>query len=283
MEHVMQIEPNRILSRHGATWADYVDVDLPKGAQSVVRTAALLRILATNNDEGLRLKDVADIAGLEQPTAHRIISALNAVGFVVRRPETRRYHLGPLLQELYIAAYKGFSIQDAVLPALKRIAAELGDTVYLTLRSGLDSVCVERVEGSYPIRTCTVNIGMHRPLGIGAGSIALISGFAQMERELIFAQNENRYVEYRTSVEEVRARCEKAAEIGYDFGKVLGDVDIKALGFCIRGYSGRPIGGISVTAIGERFDEAHLKEAVALLREEIAALEASDGPLGSVP
>lgn len=279
----MQIEPNRLRSRDGATWADYVDVDLPKGAQSVVRTAALLRILAANNDEGLRLKDVADIAGLEQPTAHRILSALNAVGFVVRRPKTRRYHLGPLLQELFIAAYKGFSIQDAILPSLKRIAAELGDTVYLSLRNGLDSVCVERVEGSYPIRTCTVNIGMHRPLGIGAGSIALISGFARMERELIFAQNESRYADYRTSIEEVRARSEKAAEIGYDFGKVLGDVNIKALGFCIRGYSGRPIGGISVTAIGDRFEEAHLEEAIALLREEIAGLETSDGPLGSVP
>lgn len=279
----MQIEPNRLSSRDGATWVDYVAVDLPKGAQSVVRTAALLRILAANNDEGLRLKDVADIAGLEQPTAHRILSALNAVGFVVRRPKTRRYHLGPLLQELFIAGYKGFSIQDAILPSLERIAAELGDTVYLSLRNGLDSVCFERVEGSYPIRTCTVNIGMHRPLGIGAGSIALISGFARMERELIFAQNESRYADYRTSIEEVRARCEKAAEIGYDFGKVLGDVNIKALGFCIRGYSGRPIGGISVTAIGERFDEAHLQEAVALLREEIAGLEASDGPLGSVP
>lgn len=279
----MQIEPNRLRSRDGATWADYVDVDLPKGAQSVVRTAALLRILAANNDEGLRLKDVADIAGLEQPTAHRILSALNAVGFVARRPKTRRYHLGPLLQELFIAAYKGFSIQDAILPSLKRIAAELGDTVYLSLRNGLDSVCVERVEGSYPIRTCTVNIGMHRPLGIGAGSIALISGFAEMERELIFAQNESRYLDYRTSVEQVRARCEKAAEIGYDFGKVLGDVNIKALGFCIRGYSGRPIGGISVTAIGDRFDEAHLREAIALLREEITSLEASDGPLGNVP
>ncbi|WP_425417693.1 IclR family transcriptional regulator [Oricola indica] len=279
----MQIETDRLNAQDGATWADYVDVDLPKGAQSVVRTAALLRILATNNDEGLRLKDVAEIAGLEQPTAHRVISALNAVGFVVRHPKTRRYHLGPLLQELYIAAYMGFSIQEAVLPTLKHIAGELGDTVYLAMRNGLDSVCVERIEGSYPIRTCTVNIGMHRPLGIGAGSIALMSGFGKMERELILTQNESRFVSYKTSINEVRARCEKAEETGYDFGKVLGDVNIKALGFCLRGYSGRPIGGISVTAIGDRFDDAHLAEAIDLLRGEIAKLEAPDGPLGNVP
>lgn len=270
-------------SERGATWADYLDAELPKGAQSILRTAALLRILATSNDEGLRLKDIADIAGLEQPTAHRIVSALNAVGFVVRYPETRRYHLGPLFQELYIAAYKGFSVQEAVMPTLKRVAEELGDTVYLSMRNGLDSVCVERVEGSYPIRTCTVNIGKHRPLGIGAGSIALISGFSHSERELILKLNESRFISSGTSIDEVRARCDETVERGYAFGDVLGGFKIKSLGFCFKGYSGRPIGGISITATGDRFDEAHLQEAVALLREEIAALEASDGPLGNVP
>ncbi len=279
----MQIEPNQLRTHDSASWADYVDVDLPKGAQSVVRTAALLRILASNNDKGLRLKDVADIAGLEQPTAHRIVSALNAVGMVVRHPKTRRYHLGPLIQELYTTAYLSFSIQEAVLPALKRVAAELGDTVYLSLRNGLDSVCVERVEGSHPIRTCTVNIGMRRPLGVGAGSIALVSGFGQMEQKSILGQNEDRYIEYKTNIEDVRARCEKAAEIGYDFGTVLGNVKIKAVGFCIRGYSGRPLGGISVTAVEDRFDKEHLTKTISMLREEIGALEAPGGPLGNVP
>lgn len=231
---------NNSATTNDSTWADYVDIDLPKGAQSIVRTAALLRILATHNKTGLRLKDICDLAGLEQPTAHRIITALNAVGFVARHPKTKKYHLGPLLQELYISAYQNFSIREALLPSLHRIASALGDTVYLTMRDGLDSVCIERVEGHFPIRTCTVDIGKHRPLGVGAGGIALISSFKATERELVLHQNRDRYPDYGTDIDAVRERCLSAAQTGYTFDYVLSGIDIKAIGFAIKGYSGRP-------------------------------------------
>jgi DNA-binding IclR family transcriptional regulator len=64
---------------------------------------------------------------------------------------------------------------------MMRIAEATGDTVFLTQRSGLDSVCVDRQEGTFPIKTFTLEIGMRRPLGVGTGSLAILSGLSEEE------------------------------------------------------------------------------------------------------
>ena len=42
--------------------------------------------------------------------------------------------------------------------------------------SGADAVCIDRRLGSYPVKTLTVEVGTKRPLGIGAGSLAILRG-----------------------------------------------------------------------------------------------------------
>ena len=41
--------------------------------------------------------------------------------------------------------------------------------------SRLDLVCIDRKTGDYPIKVFTVEIGIRRPLGVGAGSIAVLA------------------------------------------------------------------------------------------------------------
>ena len=38
-----------------------------------------------------------------------------------------------------------------------------------------DLVCIDRKTGDYPIKVFTVEIGIRRPLGVGAGSIAVLA------------------------------------------------------------------------------------------------------------
>ena len=44
-----------------------------EGAQSVRRALAVLRLVATGQDGGVRLTDVAQMSGLTAPTAHRLL------------------------------------------------------------------------------------------------------------------------------------------------------------------------------------------------------------------
>jgi len=57
---------------------------------------------------------------------------------------------------------------------LRAFAEEVGDTVYLVVRSGMEAVCLERIEGPSPVRVLTLDSGSRRPLGLGAGGLAIL-------------------------------------------------------------------------------------------------------------
>src|SRR5690606_4422074 len=104
----------------------------PPGTQSIQRAARLLRELAARNRQGMRLIDVANSSGLQRPTVHRMLKCLAAENLVSQDPQSRRYFLGPLVFELGITAGPRYNIRDVCSDSLDRIAAETGDTVFLT-------------------------------------------------------------------------------------------------------------------------------------------------------
>lgn len=263
-------------------WARYVENVTSQGAQGTVRIAALLRIVAAHNTAGMRLQEIAKLAGLEQSTAHRIVSALNSVGFLSREPSSRRFHLGPLLFELFTTAFPHFNIQEVCLPSMEKLAEQLGDTVYLSVRSGFDGICVERLEGSYPIRACTVEVGMRRPLGVGAGNLALLSALGEIETNTIVEHCTPRYEEYGLTEELVREKLETVGKRGYIYQDAVTSNAVKATALPIRGRTGYPFGALSITAIAERMPEDRAKVILEEMRLEIGKIEQKISELGYV-
>jgi DNA-binding IclR family transcriptional regulator len=56
------------------------------------------------------------------------------------------------------------------------VVSEIGDTGFLTRRTGLDTVCVARQIGTYPIQVLAWDVGERRPLGVTNAGIAILSG-----------------------------------------------------------------------------------------------------------
>ncbi len=139
---------------------------VPAGAQSVGRAVALLRSVAKYNEQGAGLSDIARDSGLHSSTAHRMLSVFVAEGFVTHDPVSKQYHLGIELYRLGMAAHQ-YLIRDRFRFALEKIERETEDTVFLLIRSGNDALCIDRIEGTYSIRTIPIDIGSRRPLGIG--------------------------------------------------------------------------------------------------------------------
>ena len=90
-------------------------VSPPDGARSLHRAIGLLRLLSVRTATGWRLSDLAQEAGLEHSTVHRMLACLLEEGLAVRVPGTRRYSLGPLAYELGVAAAPHFAIELARL------------------------------------------------------------------------------------------------------------------------------------------------------------------------
>jgi DNA-binding IclR family transcriptional regulator len=116
------------------------------GSQAVERAMAILRCFDDADDE-LGISEIAARVGLRVSTAHRIVRALCAGGFMDQDRRTDRYRLGRTLVVLgnRAAAHLGL---DAALPTLERLAEATGESASIGTRQG-DEVVVVLVASSH--------------------------------------------------------------------------------------------------------------------------------------
>lgn len=244
------------------------------GTQSIERAATLVRAIAARSRTGLRLSEAVQHSHLERSTARRILKCLVDEGFVMQEERTRRYFLGPLVFELGLAAAPQFNLVDQCRPALQRIAEKTHDTVFLVVRSGYTSVCIDRKEGSYPIKALTLDVGTRRPLGAGAGGIALLLPLPDAAVDEIIQANAVQLAAYNKLIlPALVTMLKRSRKLGY----ALNDTHITpgaiSVGLPICNRFGTPFAAITVGAVSSRMTGARQREIVAILRTEIALLE----------
>lgn len=240
--------------------------------KSVRRAAALIKLLAREATAGWRLSDIAQASGLGKATTHRLLTALTETGLAYQDPKTRRYLLGYELVRLGYLATR-FDIAQLARPTLLRLARETGDTVFLSVREGLDALCLERQVGDFPIKTLTLDVGDRRPLGVGAGSLALLAFLPEEEIAELIAGNAARLAAFPGfAPDALRSLVAEARSRGFSFndGRIVSAMC--ALGVPVRDPRGAVVAAISVAAIRERMDEARVLRVAALLRREASGL-----------
>ncbi len=245
----------------------------PSGTQSIQRASLLVRLIASRSRAGLRLTDLVQLARLERPTVRRILKCLVAEGMVLQSPESHRYFLGPLIFELGLAAAPQLNLREICRSALQRIADRTGDTVFLSVRSGYDSVCLDRAEGSFPIKALTLDVGTRRPLGVGAGGLALVMTLGDDAVDEILAANALRLAAYNgLNVPTLRGLVARARAIGYALNDNHITAGATSIGLPIVNPYGGPFAAISVGAIASRMAPERRPELVEALRAEAEPL-----------
>lgn len=239
------------------------------------KVCRILKILST--PESLRLADIAAGAELSAPTCLRILETLIDEGFVQRDPaHPKRYLLGEQSLLLGMAMQARDHVRDRARPALVRLAAHSGDTALLSTRHGLESVCVDREFGNFPIRANYLDIGSRRPLGAGAGSLALLAWLPPEECETVIELIRPRLAERypRITPERLRDEVKRSRENGY---ALLLDVVVEKMGGVavpVFGADGLPTAAISIAALSERI-ASRVPVLVKALQRECAGLSAN--------
>lgn len=243
------------------------------GTQSIERALTLMREIAAHNRTGSRLLDLASRTGLQRPTVHRMLKCLTLENMVQQDPETHRYYLGSMVFELGLTAAPRFNLREICHPAMNRIAEATGDTVFLTQRSGLDSVCIDRQEGAFPIKTFTLEIGMRRPLGVGTGSLAILSALPDEEVRDIVAANAPRLPEYGLSQQSLLAQVKRAQKLGYAVREMPTLAGVRSIGHALHNQSGVAFAALSVSTISSRMNEKRVLELASMLKNETRLVE----------
>jgi DNA-binding IclR family transcriptional regulator len=239
------------------------------GTQAVERAFAVLSRVAALNATGATLAELARDLSLNRTTAYRLAKCLVAEGAIRQDSTSGRYFLGSLVLELAMSTKRDLVIRDFFAPVLTRIAEATADTAFLMVRSGNDAVCMDLRLGSYPVKAIVVDVGTRRPLGIGAGSLAIVSRLSETEFDQVMQSNADRLTKYGASPEDLVSTVRMGRKMGYASSRVLGVSNVTAVGVPILDAEGEPIAALSVTAIDERMTKARQRELVTTIREEV--------------
>jgi DNA-binding IclR family transcriptional regulator len=262
-----------VRNHRGTTEADTASVDLPGGTQSIQRAVAVLRILAAARESGLGLSEVSMHAGLTRSTTHRILSVLVGEGIVEQRPGTRRYVVGEQIPLLALSRRTRDPLLDIVSPHLRAAVGEIGDAGFLTRRAGLDTVCVARQLGSYPIQVLAWDVGERRPLGVSNAGIAILSGMQTDTVRGVLAKNRSRFSLYGVSAEAILQEVAIARAKGFAARARALTPGTSAVSVTIRSSSGGAHNALTINAISRRLSPKRIDEIAARLRKHTEAIE----------
>ncbi|MEO8094832.1 MAG: IclR family transcriptional regulator [Pseudolysinimonas sp.] len=237
-----------------------------EGAQVVGRVAAVLRAVSASMPGGIGTRAVADATGLARPTAHRILDSLAADGFVDRDREGARWYLGPELYLMGAIAAERYDITDLARDSLRALAADTGESAFLSARRGDESVCLLREEGSFPIRSFVLYEGIRFPLGVASAGLAMLAFLPpeQVERYLAAADLTPRWGEAH-SANAVRRRIAETRARGYAVNPGLIVEGSWGMGAAVFDRSGQPAWALSLTGVESRFSAARQPELGRLL------------------
>lgn len=243
--------------------------DARSGTQSIERAVSLLRVIASRGRRGMRIADVVATAGLAHATCFRMLQCLQAEGLVDKDAHTRKYFLGPLVHELGLLARPRYRLSELCDGALRTLAEQTQDTVYLSERSGLEAVCTARHSGDYPIKALPLDVGIRRPLGVGAGGLAILAALDPDEAESVLRINGPRYEAFGgLTVARLRAELAASRARGHSFLDSVATPGSAALGVALPGEP--VVAAISVAAISGRMPAARHAELAASIARQAA-------------
>lgn len=253
------------------------------GAQSVHRALVLLNlvgVMARDREDGVALGDLVRVSGRPKGSVHRVLTALAQLGFVEQVESTGRYRLGVQAQILgELAGQRPDPLIGASLDSVVRLAEISEDTTFLTLRQGAFSVCVAREEGPGTIRNNALAVGDRHPLGVGAGSLAILAALDDAEVDEVLAQNEEVLERYpRITPDILRQVIKRARTAGYALNEGLVAPGSWAIGVALHDADGRPRAALSVASIEQRLTAQRCEELAASMRREARAINTSLTP-----
>ncbi|WP_241160980.1 IclR family transcriptional regulator [Plantibacter sp. PA-3-X8] len=224
-----------------------------RGAQVVSRVSRILKIVS-EHPGGASSSAVAAAAGLTRPTAHRLLASLAAEGFLDHDVRAARWHLGPELFLLGSLAAERYDVAELARESVRILAHESGESAFLSVRRGFETVCLLREEGSFPVRSFVLTEGVRFPLGVASAGLAILAFSSDEEIDDCLGRVD--LVERwggAHAADRVRERIRETRERGYAVNPALILEGSWGMGAAVFDAAGKPAWAPSLTGIESRF------------------------------
>ncbi|MFN3641396.1 MAG: IclR family transcriptional regulator [Gemmobacter sp.] len=242
---------------------------------AVDRALLVLESLAEHPRQGVTA--LARRLGLTKTIVFRLLSTLEARGFVVREGDQAVYSLGYRMGVLGERAGQQNMLLAAARPVMERLREETSENINLIVREGQQSLVLATLAGRHAIRIFAL-AGRHGPLHAGGGSLLMLAWAPHSVRNAVVSGPLQRYTV--DTITDPAALWERLEAIrAQDFNIAVNDLDEGAFSIAapIRDTVGNVIAAISVAGAIARLDDDRQRRYLDLVR---AAARDITGKLG---
>ena len=246
-------------------------------APMVERAFRLLELLS-GSEEGLTLSELARALGMSKSSMHGLLKTLEN-NRAIEQTEERHYILGPRIFDLAQAYGQRPNLRRFALPAMHRLAASVGQAIFLG-RIEQDRIrileCVEG-EGERPALSISARRGARIPLMAGATARVALASWPAAKREAFLQVTPlPRFTEHSiTDPMQLLAAAEETARtgIGYDYGEYL--TGVNAVAAPISGPGSALVALLWIAGFASHFGAEAMRSAGQQLRAEAEAISRS--------
>ena len=229
-------------------------------AAGVVRKAFEILSYFRLKPEGMSLAELSELTTINRSTAHRLLSQLEAVGFL-ERIGRGRYRVGQVLFQLGLLAPQPLELRAAADPAMSLLAHETGETVSLAVLEHAQILVLSVIESAHDFLVLT-RVGRRAPFHMNALGKA-IAAFLSNENLEALSRNMPMPLERRTpnsigDLATLRSELCVARERGYAINNEEDIIGVRAVAAPIFNGQGEVKAALSIPAPASRIPDERI-------------------------
>ena len=239
---------------------------------TVSKALGLLDFLKST-DTQLGLTELAKLAGFDKATTRRLLLELMANGFVEQDEIDKYYVLGPALVMLGKAREERFPLYKTVLPIIKNLAEETGETVHAAEYGAgmLISICIQESEKANRV---SLDAAQKLPLHATASGIAYLAHCSSAYVEQFLRKPRSRFTKTTPLTnEEILKLLAVTRSRGFSTSNQTLEDGVHSVATAFVDARGKPIGTVAIAMPSSRTTASTIDKFGALVK--LAAIEIS--------
>ena len=214
--------------------------------QSLDRAFMLLDIIA-NSQENLTLKTISQLADLPKPTAYRILSSLEAWGYI-EMDERKGYKLGIKFLQLGAQVQEELDIRKVARTFLKDLNNLTKETVFLSVLHKGRGLYIDKLDGQHSVRLVAQVGSLNYLHSTGMGKCLLAGLTEEQVKRIIAKQGMPKLTEKTlTEPEMLLNQLNVVREQGYAIDDMEGEEGVRCVAAPIKNHEGKVVAAISIS------------------------------------
>ncbi len=225
----------------------------------ILERALLLLEHLLQHPKGLGVSDIANQLGFPKNSVYRIVNTLQKHGYLNRDAETKRFVLS---RKMFSMAYSGTeekNLMENALDIMRELRDEVRETVLIGIISDGGTLILEQVPGLYSFRF-VVEPGTRRSIHASSNGKAILAYLPEREQHgILDGLSLTKFTE-RTiiSKDAFRAELQRVRDRGYAFDIAEEDVGVHCASAPILDKHGIAVAAITATGPAFRFPEVDM-------------------------